>query len=325
MKISKRDTLKVIWTLILMASSVDGTVFAALPTGSTSECPPSTQGQQATPYAIQASSLIDKMVPAPTASAINTGAQSCFNALKNIQNIGFQSGLTFVDPSTLVDMACGYLKNKESSFINGLIPGGGLNFDPNSLVGNAVTGVVSGAAGYLGNSMTNGFSGSGAVGGGSGTTIPGSFGGADGTTVYNGRGDPSIITNLGNGVTLVSNPQNGNFYNLKGGTVAFPVRILPGYNNLSASYSSTNPVQKIAWLSSTPGGPAVGSRLLVQGYQNATMLYSGVSSSNPNINNLELPVGAQYYLNVRNATKNNPTVNTCPGDCPFVLGVPNAP
>jgi hypothetical protein len=65
-------------------------------------------------------------------------------------------------------------------------------------------------------------------------------------------------------------------------------------------------------------------RFIAQGYTNASLGYSGVSSATPNMGSLELTIGQTYYFNVRNATTAAPAVSTCPAGqtCPFVLGMP---
>lgn len=295
MKMNKIDALKWVGLSVLMFSlSVDTALAAAsttTPTGSTFECPPSNQGQQVTSYATQASALIDKMVPAPTASAINSGAQGCLDALKNIQNIGFQSGLTFFNPSTLIDMACGYLKNKESSFISGLIPSGGLNFDPNSLVSGAVAGAISSGSG------SSGSGGSGISGGGA----------------YTGTLPSGVVT---------ATPVRGKTYNLSTETYTFPITVRSGYNSYGAAYTPTNPTQKITWISTTPGGAPVSDEFIAQGYTEANVLISGGQAGH--LTRKQLPIGGQYYLNVRNATLADPNTTTCPErNCSFVLDIPN--
>lgn len=130
--------------------------------------------------------------------------------------------------------------------------------------------------------------------------------------------------------THVMAPENGIFYDLHGDTASFKFTVRPGNTVYSASYSSTNPVQKIVWVSSCPGAVTtsgvpdpVNSSFYAQNYQTAGVMVSGTSSQTPNMLWDQLTIDKTYYFNVRNATQAAPTKSTCPGDCPFVLGWPN--
>lgn len=112
---------------------------------------------------------------------------------------------------------------------------------------------------------------------------------------------------------------------------SFPLTVVPGNNNYSASYQGYA-AQKIVWISTCPGQVdgngipvPVAPTFYTQDYQTANLLVSGVDSTTPNMTYKQLTNGTQYYFNVRNATKASPTVNSCPAgkNCSFVLGWPN--
>ncbi len=82
-----------------------------------------------------------------------------------------------------------------------------------------------------------------------------------------------------------------------------------------ASYTTTNQTTKTVWVSLCPGGEPL-NRLIAEGYQSATVRYSGGAEENPPY----LIEGKTYYFNVMNAQADAPDVTTCQAsNCPAVI------
>ncbi|MFP4598463.1 MAG: hypothetical protein ACLFVJ_09430, partial [Persicimonas sp.] len=76
----------------------------------------------------------------------------------------------------------------------------------------------------------------------------------------------------------------------------------------------TNPVIKTVWVSMCPGGEPL---MVSEGYQSATLHYSGGSNEDPPYYLIE---GKEYYFNVMNARKDTPEQSTCEEwNCSFAM------